>query len=212
MVVPNLEKFEKLSDEELVILCREGDRDAEEALVSRYTKYVRSLARPYFLAGGDSEDLIQEGMIGVIKAISGFDPRRHAAFKTFAFTCIKNRLYSAIKNASGSKHSPLNNYIPFETIISDSESECCGEAALGASMSLDPVEQIIGHEAYSELSKALQGILSGFELEVLGLYLEGLQYAEISERVSKPQKSVDNAVQRIRRKFACYISGRGDIR
>ncbi len=207
-----MEKFEKLNDERLVELCREGNDSAEEVLISRYTKHVRSLARPYFLAGGDSEDLIQEGMIGVVKAISGFQPERDTSFKTFAFVCIRNKLYSAVKNASGNRHSPLNNYIPFEALLFDSDSSHHGANAFSFSSADDPAEQIIGREATRELLHKLEGILSRFELDVLELYLEGLSYAEISERVSKPQKSVDNAVQRIRRKFGSHITNRGDIR
>lgn len=199
-----LEMFENLKDEELITLSRSGDHLAEEALILRYTTYVRSLARPYFLAGGDSEDLTQEGMIGVIKAIAEFRESHHTSFKTFAAYCIRNRIYSAIRHSMRDKNLPLNNYVSIGSANS---------LDIGAEdVSSDPVEQVIGEESYRELLRAISGLLSKFEQKVLGLYLEGLSYGEISEKVSKPQKSVDNAVQRIRRKFAQYLENRGDIR
>lgn len=208
LVVPILQSFEALKDEELISLIREGDICAEEALILRYSSYVRSIARSYFLAGGDAEDLIQEGMIGVIKAIAEFGDERSASFKTFAVHCIRNRIYSAIRASKRDKHSPLNDYVP----ISASEDSGIEGFAYSPIEASDPVEQVISEETYAELFKALSGLLSKFEQKVLGLYLEGLSYGEISEKLSKPQKSVDNAVQRIRRKFGAYLEQNGDIR
>lgn len=201
-----MEMFEALKDEELVSLSRAGNHSAEEALILRYTSFVRSFARPYFLAGGDSEDLIQEGMIGVIKAISGFDISGTVSFKTFAAMCIRNRIYSAIRHSMRDKNRPLNNYIP----IGGEEDESV--AALSPDKTVDPAEQIIGEESYRELLDAAEKLLSGFERQVLSLYLKGLSYAEISKSVGKPQKSVDNAISRMRRKFAQYSEQKGDIR
>lgn len=189
-----MKSFENINDEELVLDAREGNADAEEALILRYMPHIRSFVRPYFLAGGDFEDLIQEGMIGVVKAISGFDGTRHASFKTFAALCVKNRVYSVIRNSQRGKNSPLNNYISFETAIS--------ETAVVA----DPVEDVISRENYVELLNEVTERLSSLEIKVLDLYLEGLSYSEISEKLSKPQKSVDNAVQRIRKKLLQYHS------
>ncbi len=201
-----MEMFETLKDEELISLSRAGNHSAEEALILRYTSYVRSFARPYFLAGGDSEDLIQEGMIGVVKAISGFDVSGSVSFKTFAAMCIRNRIYSAIRHSMRDKNRPLNNYIP----IGGEEDESV--AALTPDKTVDPAEQIIGEESYRELLGAAEKLLSGFERRVLSLYLKGLSYAEISKSVGKPQKSVDNAISRMRRKFAQYSDQSGDIR
>ncbi len=201
-----MEMFETLKDEELISLSRAGNHSAEEALILRYTSYVRSFARPYFLAGGDSEDLIQEGMIGVVKAISGFDTSGSVSFKTFAAMCIRNRIYSAIRHSMRDKNRPLNNYIP----IGGEEDESV--AALSPDKTVDPAEQIIGEESYRELLGTAEKLLSGFERQVLSLYLKGLSYAEISKSVGKPQKSVDNAISRIRRKFAQYSEQQGDIR
>ncbi len=201
-----MEMFETLKDEELISLSRAGKHSAEEALILRYTSYVRSFVRPYFLAGGDSEDLIQEGMIGVIKAISEFDAAHSASFKTFAAMCIRNRIYSAIRHSMRDKNRPLNNYVS----LGGEEDESV--AALSPDKTVDPAEQIISEESYRELLSAVSGLLSGFEKKVLTLYLKGLSYAEISKNVNKPQKSVDNAVTRIRRKFAGYLEKNGDIR
>ncbi len=201
-----MEMLKTLKDEELISLSRAGNHSAEEALILRYTSYVRSFARPYFLAGGDSEDLIQEGMIGVIKAISEFDAENPASFKTFATMCIRNRIYSAIRHSMRDKNRPLNNYVSLGG--EDDESV----AVMSSDKMVDPAERIIGEESYRELLAAVSELLSGFEKKVLSLYLEGLSYAEISENVSKPQKSVDNAVTRIRRKFAGYLEKNGDIR
>ncbi|MBR5542925.1 MAG: sigma-70 family RNA polymerase sigma factor [Oscillospiraceae bacterium] len=183
-----LKEFEHLTDEELILRSRREDGRAEEVLVLRYVPYVRSLARPYFLAGGDFEDLIQEGMIGLINALSTFNAKEQTTFKTYATLCIRNRLYSAIRKAMRGNNSPLNNYVSIE------------DANIGEAV--DPVDEIIGKEAYKELLGKVSELLSKFEQKVLELYLEGLSYSEISVRVSKPQKAVDNAVQRIRRKFS----------
>ena len=208
LVVPVLQIFEGLKDEELITLIRGGDIRAEEFLILRYSSYVRSIARSYFLAGGDAEDLIQEGMIGVIKAIAEFDAARHVSFKTFAVYCIRNRIYSAIRNSMRGKHSPLNNYVSMASC--ENIGIYVENVAFTSDIALDPVEKVINEETCNELLKAVSELLSKFERNVLELYLEGLSYAEISEKLSKPQKSVDNAVQRIRRKIAQYLEKQGD--
>lgn len=187
--------FSGITDEELCLMNR---RDAEEELVLRHTKLVRACARPYFLAGGDGEDLIQEGMLGLIKAVREYDAGRQASFKTYAELCIKHRLYSAIRSATGGKHSPLNESVSLET---PSFSEHVPLSRFSdAQQHQNPEELIIGREAFEELSGRLKGQLSEFEAKVLGLYLEGLSYREIGAKINKSLKSVDNAVQRIRRK------------
>ncbi|MBD5099410.1 MAG: sigma-70 family RNA polymerase sigma factor [Clostridiales bacterium] len=176
------------SDEELCALVADGCREAEEELVKRYLRPVRVCARPYFLAGGDSEDLIQEAMFGLLKAIREFDPSRDARFKTFAEVCIRNRIRSAVTNAARSKHAPLNDSVPFESPM----------LGVGAS----PEEQYISREEETELLICLEQQLSTLEHRVLDFFLLGLSYQEISEQVGRSIKSVDNAVQRIRRKVA----------
>lgn len=192
--------LKECKDEELVKLSSAGDGLAEEELILRYSHYVRSLTRPYFLAGADSEDLIQEGMIGFLKAISGFEASHQASFRTFAALCIKTRIFSAIRHSKRGKNSPLNNYVPIEGAPNP-----VAEAGTA-----DPEELFISEESYTELLNAVSDLLSGFEKKILGYYLEGLSYEEISLKVSKPPKSVDNAVQRIRRKFSQYLAKQGD--
>ena len=176
------------SDEELCCLTASGDRDAEEALVKRYLRMVRVCARPFFLAGGDSEDLIQEATIGLLKAIREFAPGRDAKFKTFAEVCIRNRIRSAVATASRSKHAPLNDSVPFDSPM------------LGTGAS--PEELYISREEEAERLTRLDQKLSTLERKILELFLRGLSYREISEQVGRPAKSVDNAIQRIRRKVA----------
>lgn len=183
-----ISQIDEYSDEALCKLAAAGCRDAEEELVKRYFRQVRMCARPFFLAGGDSEDLIQEAMFGLLKAIREFEPQHDARFKTFAEVCIRNRIRSAVANAARSKHAPLNESVPFEVPM------------LGAEAS--PEEMYISREEEAERLARLGQQLSPLEREVLTLFLLGLSYREISEQVGRPIKSVDNAVQRIRRKVA----------
>ena len=178
----------KYSDEELCRLTACGDREAEEILVKRYLRTVRVCARPFFLAGGDSEDLIQEATFGLLKAIREFDLGHDAKFKTFAEVCIRNRIRSAVATASRSKHAPLNESVPFESPM------------LGSGAS--PEELYISREEEAERFSLLDQKLSPLERKILVLFLHGLSYREISEQVGRPAKSVDNAIQRIRRKMA----------
>ena len=176
------------SDEELCRLTASGDREAEEVLVKRYLRMVRVCARPFFLAGGDSEDLIQEATFGLLKAIREFAPGHDAKFKTFAEVCIRNRIRSAVATASRSKHAPLNDSVPFESPM------------LGIEAS--PEDLYISREEEAERLTRLDQKLSPLERRILELFLHGLSYREISEQVGRPTKSVDNAIQRIRRKVA----------
>lgn len=181
-------KINEYSDETLCSLAAQGCRDAEEELVKRYSRQVRVCARPYFLTGGDSEDLIQEAMFGLLKAIREFEPNRDTRFRTFAEVCIRNRIRSAVASAARNKHAPLNDSVPFETPMLGSEAS--------------PEELYISREEETERLARLGRQLSPLEREVLTRFLLGLSYQEISEQVGRPVKSVDNAVQRIRRKVA----------
>ena len=187
------------SDNELLNLVFLGDREAEEVLVERYMQLVRSCARPLFLAGGDSEDLIQEGMFGLLSAIRQFDNADGTSFRTFAEHCIRMRLYSAIKSASRLKHLPLNNGVSLEQLSEDSPMQL---SAIPDVLRCDPEELVLARERTEELYSELAQCLSWLEKQVLALYLEGLSYQEIASRLGKEEKSIDNAVQRIRRKLA----------
>lgn len=194
------ELFQQISDEELCGRVTSGDPEAETQLVQRYGQLVRVCARPLFLAGGDSEDLIQEGMLGLLTAIRGFDPGRDVAFRTYAEICIRSRLLTAVRAAQGGKHSPLNRSISFEPPLFD------GTNAHQFSSVESPEDVIIGREELKERLDALKGQLSEFEAKILPLYLNGLSCGEIAGQVGRSQKSVDNAVQRIRRKVARQFS------
>ena len=192
-----------LDDQALQMLAANGDRYAEESLAERYLRLVRICARPLFLAGGDSEDLIQEGTFGLLSAIRSFDPNRGASFKTYAERCIRTRLYSAVKLASRSKHLPLNDGISLEQLSEDSGVDL---AALPKGFLYDPEELVLARESKEELYAAFSRCLSKFENRVLILYLDGLSYNEIAGLVQKDARSVDNAVQRIRHKLQREIT------
>lgn len=189
------------SDEVLCNLATRGDRVAEETLVARYNRLVRICARPFFLAGGDSEDLIQEGMIGLVSAIRGFQAGREAKFRTYAEVCIKNRIRSAARAASRDKHSPLNQSVSLGAPLLDQATEGYGNDEL-RQRTESPEDMLIGREEREDRMTSLLERLSRFEKMVLDLYLDGFSYSEIALRLDKPVKSVDNAVQRIRQKAA----------
>lgn len=204
-------EYAELEDSALQKLAADGDSYAEEELVSRYMRLVRICARPLFLAGGESEDLIQEGMFGLLSAVRQYNNEHNASFKTFAEWCIRNRLRSAVKSASSLKHDPLNNRVPLESILSDeSQTQAVACAEL---FQKSPEEQVLAREnkKYTEqLYLCLVSMLSKYEKAVLTYYLEGLSYKEIAKLTGKGDKAVDNAIQRIRRKTAQMLKS-GDI-
>ena len=195
--------LERHSDEDLCALAASGNREAEEVLVARYHRVVRTCARPFFLIGGDSEDLTQEGMVGLIKAVREYDAAKEASFRTFAEICIRSRLYSVLRAAARDKHSPLNQSVPLDTPFLDSNSYTSGTSHLAQR---NPEEFLIDREHTAALLAGVRKQLSEFEAKILGYYLDGLTYSEIAKTVGKSAKSVDNAVQRIRRKIAQYLS------
>lgn len=191
--------FSDYSDPQLQQMAAAGDRKAEETLTGRYLQMVRACARPFFLAGGDSEDLIQEGMFGLISAIRQFDPAHGASFQTFAEHCIKKRIISAIRSASRLKHFPLNDGLSLEQL---SEDTLLPVAAIPGCVQPSPEELVLARESKEELYSAFRNCLSKLEKKVLDLYLDGLSYQDIALHLGKDAKAVDNAVQRIRRKMA----------
>lgn len=193
------------TDEQLCACAAEGDRKAEENLVMRYNRLVRVCARPYFLAGGDSEDLIQEGMLGLLSAIREYLPERGASFRTYAEACIRNRIRSAVRAAARDKHIPLNHYVSFETSLLDGNTDSY-QCSFQRQPLLNPEDMVISREERRERLWTLKGQLSGLEADILELYLRGYSYGEIAEQVDRSPKAVDNAVQRIRRKVARQLS------
>ena len=200
-------EYEKLSDIELQRLVTMEDRGAEEELAGRYMQLVRQCARPLFLAGGDSEDLIQEGTFGLLSAIRRFDPACGVSFKTFAEHCVRMRLLSAIKSASRMKHFPLNDGMSLEELSENSNTNL---SAFPQSFRRSPEDQVLARESKEELYTAFAEQLSRLERKVLSLYLDGLSYKDIAQRLGKEPKAIDNAVQRIRRKLARNFNS-GDI-
>ena len=192
--------YSELDDNRLQELAAVGDRQAEERLVVKYMRLVRRCSRPFFLVGGAPEDLIQEGMLGLLSAIRQYDPKQNAAFKTYAELCIKNRILSAVKTDSRLKHNPLNDGVPLDSLLSEES-----QIPLLAYTELfrrTPEEQVLARENKMELQQSFKRCLSPMERNVLRLYLDGLSYQEIAEQTGKPIKAVDNAIQRIRRKLA----------
>ena len=194
-----MHKIDELPDNALCDLVSQGNRKAEELLVIRYNRLVRICARPFFLVGGDSEDLIQEGMVGLLKAIRNYDESKEASFRTFAEICIRSRLYSILRSQKLDKHTALNHSVGVEAPFFDSNSYTVGSSDFSQA---NPEDLLILQESFAEMWKRVQKQLSEFEAKILGFYLDGLSYQEIAVKVCKSPKSVDNAVQRIRRKVA----------
>lgn len=195
--------FSQFTDEELQQMAANGNADAEEHLVHRYSRVVRVCARPLFLVGGDSEDLMQEGMLGLLSAIREFDSEREASFRTFAELCIRRRIISAIKSASRMKHSPLNEGISLEDAFQESAQSSTVHSSPDFRRMTE--EQVLAKESTDEFFKTYSRSLSKLEQIVLSYFLDGLSYSVIAQRCGKDVKAVDNAVQRIRRKLASNL-------
>lgn len=190
--------FEKNTDEELILLIRNGNEDATEYLLKKYTPLVRKSSRTLYLIGADTEDLSQEGMIGLFKAIQNYQEDTTASFYTFARLCIDRQIYSAIKASNRKKHSPLNSYISFYSQLNEDDAPLIDN--LEADNNSNPEQIILERENASHFMDLLQSHLSKMEKAVLPLYLDGQSYADIAASLNKPMKSIDNAIQRIREK------------
>lgn len=190
--------FGNFTDEELVELCSGDTRDenALETLLIRYKHTVSSVARSYFLSNGDTDDLVQEGMIGVFKAISTYNGK--SSFKNYAYKCIKTSILSAVKKSSRLKNKPLFNYV---SLSETAEGNDADKSPFLSDDSFDPEERYINSEAEKELKSRIRSKLSDLEFDILALYLSGYSYREIAERTGKNAKSIDNAIQRIRKKI-----------
>lgn len=199
------ENYAALSDEELVELSSAGDKNATEHLLSRYKNTVRTKARMYFLVGADRDDIVQEGMIGLFKAIRDFDNSKLASFKSFAELCIRRQIITAVKAATRKKHLPLNNYVSLSKPVYDDENEYALVNLVAELRESDPEELFIGKENAAFLGKKMNEVLSELEREVLDMYLKGKSYQEIAKIMNRPPKSIDNALQRIRKKLEKYV-------
>ena len=197
------------ADDELVAAARAGDDRALAALLEKYRGFARSKAHSYFLVGADREDIIQEGMIGLYKAIRDFNPDLQTSFRAFAELCITRQVITAIKTATRQKHGPLNNYISFSRpVLTDDE----GERTLGDLLPTiavsDPADLVISAERIRALQEHFDTVLSDLEAEVLRLYVDGKSYQEIAEVLKRHVKSIDNALQRIKRKLDGHLKAR----
>lgn len=198
------------TDEQLVEDARAGDEPAIDLLLNRYRHYARAKARSYFLAGADKEDIVQEGMIGLYKAIRDFHADKNTAFRAFAELCMTRQIITAIKTATRQKHIPLNSYVSLNKPASGGEGE--EERPLGDSLtnraSADPAELVISAEEVAAIKSSVTKVLSSFEAEVLQLYMDGKSYQEIGDLLGRHVKSIDNALQRIKRKLEHHMLSR----
>jgi len=190
--------FEQYTDEKLISLIHSGNHDATEYLLKKYSPLVKKSIRTLYLIGADTEDLSQEGMIGLFKAIQNYEDGNDASFYTFAKLCIDRQIYSAIKASNRKKHSPLNSYISFYSRSSEDEAELINN--LEAGNESNPEHIVLDRENTSNIENLLEANLSKMEKEVLPLYLDGQSYSDIAVILNKPAKSIHNAVQRIREK------------
>jgi RNA polymerase sporulation-specific sigma factor len=197
------------SDEELVALAKAGDSEATRTVLVRYRRFVRLKANSYFLAGGDGDDLIQEGNIGLYKAIRDYEYGRNTSFRSFAELCVTRQIITAIKTASRQKHVPLNTYLSFSHSPSSSDYESRTLAdIIPSGRTSDPVQQVISSEEVVSLTDCLVKLLSPLESQVLKYYLEGNSYEAIAEQIGHDTKTVDNALQRVKRKVTQHLESR----
>ncbi|MFA8438938.1 RNA polymerase sporulation sigma factor SigH [Pueribacillus sp. YX66] len=198
-------KFEILEDEELVKMVQDGNSQALDYLIKKYKNFVRAKSRSYFLIGADREDIIQEGMIGLYKAIRDFREDKLSTFKAFAELCITRQMITAIKTATRQKHIPLNSYISLDKPIYDEESERTLMDVLSGTSKLNPELLLINREQFNDIEDKMTEVLSDLERQVLMHYLDGRSYQEISDDLNRHVKSIDNALQRVKRKLERYL-------
>jgi RNA polymerase sporulation-specific sigma factor len=206
--VTNRHDLDNLPDEELVVLVKAGDLEALEYLINKYKNFVRAKARSYFLIGADREDIVQEGMIGLYKSIRDFREDKLSSFKAFAELCITRQIITAIKTATRQKHIPLNSYVSLDKPIYDEESDRTLLDVICGNRVTDPEELIINQEEFDDIEVKMGEILSELERQVLMLYLDGRSYQEIAVDLDRHVKSIDNALQRVKRKLERYLEVR----
>ncbi|MCK0473304.1 RNA polymerase sporulation sigma factor SigH [Halalkalibacter sp. APA_J-10(15)] len=201
--------YDKIDDDALVLYVRNGDSVALEYLIDKYKNFVRAKARSYFLIGADHEDIVQEGMIGLYKAVRDFNGDKLSSFKAFAELCITRQIITAIKTATRQKHIPLNSYVSLDKPLYDEESERTLLDVICGTKVTDPEELLINQEEFQDIELKMGELLSDLERQVLMLYLDGRTYQEISVDLNRHVKSIDNALQRVKRKLERYVELRG---
>ena len=196
------------TDDDLAVRAQGGDRFAQQTLIERYRRFARAKGRGYFLVGGDSDDIEQEALIGLYKAIRDYQPERQASFRAFAELCITRQIITAIKTATRQKHQPLNQYVSISgsRTTDEQQSDRVVEDLLDDSPSSDPADQVVSGERLDSLRSAMAEMLSGLEVDVLRLYVEGKSYQEIGDVLGRHVKSIDNALQRIKRKVDAHLA------
>ena len=199
------ESYKDYRDEELVRIAQAGDDAVQDYLLDKYKSLVRAKSRAYFLIGADSEDIIQEGMIGLYKAVRDFNGEKNTSFRSFAELCVNRQMITAIKAATRQKHQPLNSYISLNKPVYEDETEQTYMDLLQEGAFLNPETLLIGQENRNFLEDQLVKHPSGFETRVLMLYLQGRSYFEIARTLKKPEKSIDNALQRIKKKLERFL-------
>ncbi|XKF64135.1 RNA polymerase sporulation sigma factor SigH [Virgibacillus necropolis] len=197
-----------LDDDAIIHLIHQGDSRALDYLIHKYKNFVRAKARTYFLIGADKEDIVQEGMIGLYKAIRDFDSDKLSSFKAFAELCITRQIITAVKTSTRQKHIPLNSYVSLDKPVYDEESDRTLLDIIAGSRAIDPQELLVNREKFADMESKLSELLSELEKKSLHLYLDGQSYQEISVELKRHVKSIDNALQRVKRKFEQLIESR----
>ncbi len=197
-----------MTDEELVAAVHQGDDEALEFLIHRYRNFVRAKARSYFLIGADREDIVQEGMIGLFKSVRDFREDKLTSFKAFAELCVTRQIITAIKTATRQKHIPLNSYVSLDKPIYDEDSDRTLLDVLSTVRVADPEDMVIHQEEFDAIEVTMSELLSDLERKVLMLYLDGRSYQEIAVDLDRHVKSIDNALQRVKRKLEKYLAYR----
>ena len=196
----NEKDYQNKSDEELIKIIKAGDKEALDFLMTKYKEIVNMKVSKYFLIGAEKEDIIQEGLIGLFKAVQSYNPEKQNSFKTFANMCIERQLITAIKSSNRQKHIPLNSYLSLNTAAYEEDEDTTLFDTFNAHQTEDPLETITKKEYYRDVEEATNESLSDFEKQVLNRYMQGESYIQIAEKLDTPVKSIDNAIQRIRKK------------
>ena len=194
------DNYDKMSDEDLIDVIKSGDKNALEYLIDKYKELVNMKVGKYFMVGSEKDDIVQEGLIGLYKAIKCFNSEKQNSFKTFANMCIERQLITAIKSSNRQKHMPLNSYLSLNTKAYEDDEESNILDVFDSHQIEDPLDTITKKEYYKTVEKAIDESLSDFEKQVLNRYMQGESYVQIAEKLDAPVKSVDNAIQRIRKK------------
>lgn len=203
--VSDIAKFQDEIDNNYITEFKNGNTEALDKIMEKYKHYVYLKAKPFFIVGAEKEDIIQEGMIGLFKAVKNYDFEKDVSFKSFADLCIKRQIMTAIKSSTRQKHIPLNSYLSLNKTVSDDENDRAIIEIVDLDTLHDPLETVTTKETYQKIGVKMAEVLSDFEQKVFNEYINGESYAVIAQKLNSHQKAVDNAIQRIKKKFEKYI-------